>query len=271
MDAMATSSSPTRSSPSRSPLGSSPTRSPPTFDSDRWIRDDLRTMRERVPGHTPPVVDQHGFEMHVHSAVANRFVDKLHGVRMPQSWEQAPRAATNSELREQRAASMRPHASYDVDGDGFVGQHDYAISKRHDVAASGMLSGGQRDSAIADACHQLGSALTSDEIGGNARARRILTSLREEPELTDTTRREQRLRVGGMTVRTLKQKSSHQLRQCLGEIPTGIPEPPKHTEAGGGSPPGFTRTMLLAQRRMERCIAEEESLGRFHRSVAVGA
>ena len=42
-------------------------------------------------------------------------------------------------------AALRTRAGrWVVPADGFVGRHDYAISKRHDVAASGMLDAGRR-------------------------------------------------------------------------------------------------------------------------------
>ena len=103
--------------------------------------------------------------------------------------------------------------------------------------------------AIAETCYRMGSRLHDDEIGGNARARRILTSLREAPELTDVARREQRLRVGGMEVASLKMKSSHQLKQCLVYPEAHVPE------AGG---PCYTRTMLLSHRRHEKASAESK-------------
>ena len=154
-------------------------------------------MRKAAPGHTPPVVDHHGFELKTHSKLENQRVDQLHNVRMPAQWQTSPRYHTRSALRSDRAASMRPHPSFDVDGDGFVGQQDYSIAKKHDLGGVGQLTGGQRDSAIAETCYRMGSRLHESEIGGNARARRVLASLRDDPELTDTVRRENRLRVAG--------------------------------------------------------------------------
>jgi len=210
-------------------------------------------MRDKAPGHTPPMYNHDRFEVQVPSVVANKKVDKLHNVKVPAQWDSPPRIATRSALRTERAASMLPHASFDVDGDGMVGQQDYSIAKKHDLASSGMLTGGQRDSAIAETCHRVGSRLHEDEIGGNARVRRILTSLRDEPELNDTVKREQRLRTGQLAVATLKMKSSQQLKQCL-----AFPEP--HAQPDGG--PAYTRTMLLQQRRMEN--ANANAAGRDH-------
>jgi len=229
-----------------------------TFDSASWIRDDLRQMRTKVPGHVPPVLDQNGFELNVHTVVANRYVDRLYGVQLPDKWQQTPRFSTRSELRQSRAATMLPHVSFDVDGDGFVGQQDFKIGKKHDLGSEGQLTGGQRDSAIAEACYKMGTSLNDDEIGGNMRARRVLTSLRDEPELNDTKRREQRLRVGGMAVSTLKMKSSQQLKDCL-----KFPEAHVPTEGA----PVYTRTMLLQQRRDEKMKAESDGHDRFIASI----
>ena len=114
--------------------------------------------------------------------------------------------------------------------------------------------------AIAETCYRMGSRLHDDEIGGNARARRILTSLREAPELTDVARREQRLRVGGMEVASLKMKSSHQLKQCL-------VYPEAHVPDKGG--PCFTRTMLHEYRRTEKAVAEEKGHDHYLRSYGI--
>lgn len=153
-------------------------------------------MRNAAPGHIPPKLDHHGFERKQHNLIVNKRVDRLQNVEMPQNWQQPPRFSTRSQLRQTRASEMLPHASFDVDGDGFVGAKDYAIAKKHDLADSGRLTGGQRDSAIAETCRITGSSLRDDEIGGNTKARRVLTSLRDTPELADAQRREQRLRVG---------------------------------------------------------------------------
>ena len=156
---------------------------------------------------------------------------------------------------------MRPHASFDVDGDGFVGQQDYAIARKHDLGNGGVLTGGQRDSAIAEVCYRVGSQLHDDEIGGNARARRLLTSLREEPDLVNTAVREGRLRMAGVAVSSLKMKSSHQLKDCLSFPENTGTIPPK---ADG---PAYTRTMLLERRKIERAAMEQKGRDDFLNSV----
>ena len=143
------------------------------------------------------MLDHNGFEKKIYPSTKEARINQLKDVHMPSEWQETPRYSTRSQMRHTRAMAMRPDPSYDVDGDGFVGQQDYTIAKRHDLASSGRLTGGQRDSAIAETCRILGSRLHDDEIGGNQRARRVLTSLREQPELVDTVKREQRLRVAG--------------------------------------------------------------------------
>ena len=216
---------------------------------------DFTAMREQAQYHTPPVISNLGFERKVHKAVANRHIDKLHDVNMPQQWMQPTRFSTRTAMNAARHAEMRPHNSFDVDGDGFVSQEDWAISRRHDLGHSGILTGGQRDSAIAETCYRMGTKLHDDEIGTNARARRILRSLREEPEFEDTARREGRLRSAGMAVASLKMKSSHQLKECLA-LPARKHEP----EADG---PVYTRTMLLERRKIENAALEESGRHNF--------
>ena len=83
----------------------------------------LASLRQRVPGFSPPIYNHNGFQIPVHSGPAQRGVDSLAtGVQMPTSWVAPTKHATRTELKKSRAAAMRPHASFDVDGDGFVGQ-----------------------------------------------------------------------------------------------------------------------------------------------------
>ena len=95
-----------------------------------------RTVDRRIAhaqSHTPARLPHSPLDPHVS-------LFRLHGVTMPASWEAAPRFSTRSELRRKRAADMLPHPSFDIDGDKFVGQLDYAIAKRHDADSSGTRS-----------------------------------------------------------------------------------------------------------------------------------
>lgn len=231
---------------------------PPSMDTERWIADDLASLRSKNPGHIPPVLDHNGFELKVHHVIENQRINKLHDVMLPPQWTAPSRFSTRSALRQHQKEQLRPSLTYDCDGDGFVGQNDYSIARKHDLASEGVLTGGQRASAIAEACYKVGSSLQDDEIGGNARARRILTSLRDQPELNDAVRREQRLRVAGMEVASLKMKSSHQLKECL-----RFPSNPAPQEYDG---PVYTRTMLLARRRVEKEADEQRGHENFLRT-----
>jgi hypothetical protein len=237
------------------------------IDANRWIADDLASLRQKVPNHTPPVYDHNGLERNTKKIIEQQRINRLDGVSMPAQWSISPRFGTRTELRRTRAAEMRPHASFDVDGDGFVGPTDYSIAKKHDLGSGGMLTGGQRDSAIAETCYRVGSKLQDCEIGGNAKARRVLSSLREDPVLgqapADLLRREQRLRVGGMHVASLKMKSSQQLKDCL-----RFPEPyvPPANEPG----PTYTRSMLLQRRREENAAANDAGRETFMRTYGLG-
>ena len=104
-----------------------------------FLASDLAELRSKVPGHVPAVLDHNGFEKRFQNKVReNLRADRLHGVQLPSDWQHSPRFATRFALRETRAAGMRPHATFDIDGDGFVGQQDYAIAKKH--ATSGMCT-----------------------------------------------------------------------------------------------------------------------------------
>ena len=79
----------------------------------------------------------------------------------------------------------------------------------------------------------------------------------------DAVRREQRLCVAGMEVASLKMKSSHQLKECL-----AFPHNPSPQEYDG---PVYTRTMLLARRRIEKEHEEARGHDNFMRTFGVTA
>lgn len=220
------------------------------------LDDHLASLRSRAPGHIPPIRDHNGFELLVHKNIANRQVDHLHHMPVPEQWSKPTTYRTLSEMREGRRADMKPHSSYDIDGDGFVSQADYRMAKRHDLGGEGKLLGGQRKSAIADACHAIGSRLQDQEIGANARARRLMTSLRDEPEVDDVGKLNTRLRVAGTMAQSLKMRSSQQLKDCL--VPP-VPQPRAPPSIPEEPPRAHTRTMMLERRREEKIAAEAQS------------
>jgi len=50
-----------------------------------------------------------------------------------------PRSNTQSDLRKNLRTVNMPHSSYDIDGDGYVSQEDYFLSKRFDLDGNGVL------------------------------------------------------------------------------------------------------------------------------------
>jgi len=58
-----------------------------------------------------------------------------------------PRSRVQSELRRTLRAADRPHASYDVDGDGAISPGDIAVARRCDAGGTGVLGKAQRAEA----------------------------------------------------------------------------------------------------------------------------
>ena len=227
---------------------------PPSMDTERWIADDLASLRSKNPGHIPPVLDHNGFELKVHHVIENQRINKLHDVMLPPQWTAPSRFSTRSALRQHQKEQLRPSLTYDCDGDGFVGQNDYSIARKHDLASEGVLTGGQRASAIAEACYKVGSSLRRRD-RRQARARRILTSLRDRPELNDAVRREQRAaccRDGGRVTQDEVVAPAQGVPQVLSN--------PAPQEYDG---PVYTRTMLLARRRVEKEADEQRGHENF--------
>jgi hypothetical protein len=50
-----------------------------------------------------------------------------------------PKSKTRTELLERIKKSSRPDISYDIDGDGFVSQEDFKLSKIYDIDSNGIL------------------------------------------------------------------------------------------------------------------------------------
>lgn len=204
--------------------------------------DSLDELRAKCPGHFPPVCDHNGFELQIHPGAAMKEIDELHGVKIPRVWTQAVPHATRSSLRAERRVNLRPHSSFDVDGDGFVSQDDYRIAKQHDVDRNGTLSEKEREVAITARSHYMGTRLQDDEIGGNARARRLMSSLREAPALTDRYTLNRRMNNADVSIRSLKQRSSNQLKECL--YGGSLPPPPPPADG-----PVYSRSMLIERRK----------------------
>lgn len=102
--------------------------------------------------HQPPRIDSFGFNKVYKAKLgddgSNILQDKT--VSVPSWWGGAnangPRG-TRTELMENRKRDNLPHISYDLDGDGFVGNRDYVISKIYDKDGDGKLNAQERKNA----------------------------------------------------------------------------------------------------------------------------
>ena len=55
---------------------------------------------------------------------------------------------TKTEMLAKRKSALRPDLSYDLDGDGIVGNRDYVISKLYDLDKDGKLNEQERKAAL---------------------------------------------------------------------------------------------------------------------------
>jgi hypothetical protein len=67
-------------------------------------------------------------------------ISALGSVPIPNHWEREPTFHCRSELLKSRPSGIRPHISYDLDGDGFVSQNDYKVSSSMDSQKKGYLT-----------------------------------------------------------------------------------------------------------------------------------
>lgn len=71
----------------------------------------------------------------------------LGNVPVPNNWDREPHFHSRSELQKSRPNGIRPHISYDLDGDGFVSQKDYKVSSSMDSQKKGFLTDMERAAA----------------------------------------------------------------------------------------------------------------------------
>ena len=89
----------------------------------------LNTMVRAAPTHIVPRYDVYGFPLpDPPPPAAARAIRAFSDQTVPAEWERRPRHPTKTSLQADRRQNMRPHSSYDVDGDGFVSQRDYSIA-----------------------------------------------------------------------------------------------------------------------------------------------
>jgi len=84
---------------------------------------------------------------------------------------------SREELLASRLKINEPHASYDIDGDGFISQGDYQLAKRFDVDGNGVIDKQEMDA---------GKRLIAKELWERYRAQHFL----QKPPITDDERQE---------------------------------------------------------------------------------
>ena len=168
-------------------------------------------------------------------------VPSQHGAGWERPAIEAPSHASNTALQYARRRAQRPDPSYDVDGDGFVSQRDYAIAKRHDGRANhpgsygtaGALTETELRSAISEDMGKLSTTLPGAELGESLMGNRALASLSQAPDLSS--RRGPKLTADRRNVTALWNRSSHQAKDCLTlplEPPALLPGQAANTSSG---------------------------------------
>lgn len=73
-------------------------------------------------------------------------------VRIPDWWSRPgmteEEKKTRTKLAEKRHAERKPHISFDLDGDGYVGGKDYVVAKQFDKNGDGILDAEERKAAF---------------------------------------------------------------------------------------------------------------------------
>jgi len=190
----------------------------------------LETLVAAAPRHVPPRVDVYGFPLPEPPPAANcRRVKSFSDQGVPKEWEAKPRFSSNTELKAARRLEMRPHGSYDLDGDGFVSQRDYNIAKQFDARSkeptsygtSGRLTAQEQRAAIAEDMGRRAAELSAEEMTTSIRGTHVLSSLSREPEL-DAARRGPSMSTNVRDVTNMVQRSSRQAKDCM-TLPLGPP------------------------------------------------
>ena len=71
-------------------------------------------------------------------------------MKIPNWWgspDNPNRRTDLTQVKEHRRAQSKPHISFDLDGDGYVGNRDYVIAKHFDKDGDGMLNAQERAAA----------------------------------------------------------------------------------------------------------------------------
>ena len=102
--------------------------------------------------HQPPRIDEFGFNKVYKPKITDDGINSLKEQhKAPAGWTDKPgqKIWTNTELGLQRRADNMPHASFDLDGDGHVGDRDYFLAKRFDKDGDGKLNAEEKAAAVA--------------------------------------------------------------------------------------------------------------------------
>jgi len=111
-------------------------------------RRDLCQQSVKVHGGHVPHYNIHG---HQHHRAPFKDKSAFAEVKEHPEWNHQPKHATRTEFKQWQRAEKYPHISYDLDGDGVVGQRDFFIGKTFDHDKDNRLNTGER----AEAMHSL--------------------------------------------------------------------------------------------------------------------
>ena len=82
--------------------------------------------------------------------MANKF-NSSEEAKIPSWWKRGEKTnphQTNTELQQNRRKEFIPDISFDLDGDGIVGNRDLVIGKLFDKDGDGRLNTGERSNAL---------------------------------------------------------------------------------------------------------------------------
>jgi hypothetical protein len=79
----------------------------------------------------------------------NRNVLKDSSIRIPNWWGDVTKEGkTNTQLKQKKKELLRHHSSFDLDGDGYIGERDLVIASKFDLDKDGKLNDQEREAAM---------------------------------------------------------------------------------------------------------------------------
>lgn len=129
--------------------------------------------------HQAPRIDQFGYNRDVNKKKPEDCADNVltQNVRIPEWWSKPGELdrRTKTKVDDERRLEKRPHISYDLDGDGYVGGRDYVIAKQFDKDGDGKLNEKEKESAMAAIKNGYENKfIWNVEVSGGARPYRLL-------------------------------------------------------------------------------------------------